>query len=138
MVGLQVSRGAHRCYEGYIPLDIIPAFPITLTLLGAPAACPVEHFATSSGISLIPCRTWRSALANVLVRDLDDEVLRQLKAAAKTNGRSLHAEIHDILRRASTRNLAETRRLSSLWMKRLRRSIQSDSTALIREDREDR
>jgi plasmid stability protein len=41
-------------------------------------------------------------MANVLVRDLDDVVLRQLKAAAKAHGRSLQAEIHDVLQRAST------------------------------------
>jgi plasmid stability protein len=77
-------------------------------------------------------------MANVLVRDLDEDVLKQLKAAAKANGRSLQAEIHDVLRRASTRNLAETRRLSTQWLKRLRRSAQSDSGALIREDRDTR
>jgi len=79
-----------------------------------------------------------SAMPNLLVRDLDDDVLKQLKAAAKANHRSLQAEIHDILRRASTRNLAETRRLSSKWLKRLAHSDQSDSAALIREDRETR
>ncbi len=74
-------------------------------------------------------------MANVLVRDLDDEVLKKLKAAAKAHGRSLQAEIHDVLHRASARNLAETRRLSARWLKRLARSSHSDSAALIREDR---
>ena len=77
-------------------------------------------------------------MANVLVRGLDEGVLSRLKAAAKANGRSLQAEIHDVLRRASTRNLAETRRLSARWLTRLRRSAQSDSAALIREDRDTR
>jgi plasmid stability protein len=77
-------------------------------------------------------------MPNVLIRDLDDDVLEQLKAAAKANGRSLQAEIHDVLRRANTRNLAETRRLSVQWLKRLRRSSHSDSAALIREDRDAR
>jgi plasmid stability protein len=77
-------------------------------------------------------------MANVLVRNLDDDVLDQLKAAAKAHGRSLQAEIHDVLRNASARRLAETRRLSAQWLKRLRDSAQSDSTALIREDREAR
>jgi plasmid stability protein len=77
-------------------------------------------------------------MANVLVRDLDDDVLRRLKAAAKTHGRSLQAEIHDVLRRASTHNLAETRRLSAQWLKRLRLSSQSDSATTIREDRDAR
>jgi hypothetical protein len=69
---------------------------------------------------------------------LDADVLKQLKAAAKANGRSLQAEIHDVLRRASSRNLAETRRLSSRWLKRLDRSGHSDSAILIREDRDAR
>lgn len=77
-------------------------------------------------------------MPNVLVRDLDADVLKQLKAAAKANGRSLQAEIHDVLRRAGTRNLAETRRLSARWLKRLGRSRHSDSAELIREDRDAR
>ena len=77
-------------------------------------------------------------MPNVLVRDLDDDVLEQLKAAAKANRRSLQAEIHDVLRRATTRNLAQTRRLSAKWLKRLGRSDHSDSAALIREDRDAR
>jgi hypothetical protein len=77
-------------------------------------------------------------MANVLVRDLDDDVLKELKASAKAHGRSLQAEIHDVLERAGSRNLAETRRLSGQWLKRLRRSSHSDSTALIRDDRDAR
>jgi plasmid stability protein len=77
-------------------------------------------------------------MAHVLVRNLDEDVLKQLKAAAKANGRSLQAEIHDVLRRASTRNLADTRRLSTQWLNRLRRTGQSDSATLIREDRDAR
>jgi hypothetical protein len=43
-------------------------------------------------------------MANVLVRDLDDDVLKQLKAAAKAHGRSLrsyfhtHARIRNVMR----------------------------------------
>lgn len=77
-------------------------------------------------------------MPNLLIRDLDDDVLEQLKAAAKANGRSLQAEIHDVLRRANTRNLAETRRLSATWLKRLSGLKHSDSAALIREDRDAR
>lgn len=77
-------------------------------------------------------------MANVLVRDLDDEVLKQLKASAKAHGRSLQAEIHEVLRNASVRRLAETRRLSARWLKRLSGTSQSDSAALIREDRDTR
>lgn len=75
-------------------------------------------------------------MPNVLVRDLDDDVLKQLKAAAKAHRRSLQAEIHDVLRRANTRNLAETRRLSAKWLKRLGHSEYSDSAISIRQDRD--
>jgi plasmid stability protein len=77
-------------------------------------------------------------MPNLLIRNLDDDVFEELKAAAKAHGRSLQAEIHDVLRNASARRLAETRRLSARWLKRLRYSAQSDSTALIREDRDAR
>jgi len=77
-------------------------------------------------------------MANVLIRDLDDQVLSRLKSAARAHGRSLQGEIHDALQRASTRSLAETRRLSREWLKRLRASSQSDNTRLIREAREKR
>ena len=77
-------------------------------------------------------------MRNVLVRGLDDEVLRHLKAAAKAHGRSLQAEIHEVLRNASVRRLAETRRLSAQWLKRLSGSTHEDSAALIREDRDAR
>ena len=77
-------------------------------------------------------------MANVLVRNLDDDVLKHLKTAAKAHGRSLQAEIHDVLRAASTRSLAGTRRLSTTWLKRLAGSAHTDSTALMREDRDAR
>jgi hypothetical protein len=77
-------------------------------------------------------------MANVLVRDLDDDILKRLKAAAKAHGRSLQAEIHDVLRSASARSLADTRRLSNRWLKRLGAVTHSDSADLIREDRDAR
>ena len=77
-------------------------------------------------------------MANVLIRDLDAEVLNRLKAAAQRHGRSLQAEIHDVLGRAAVTSLAETRRLSARWLKRLAGSSHTDSTRLIREDRDER
>ena len=77
-------------------------------------------------------------MANLLLRNVDDEVLTQLKAAAKAHGRSLQAEIHDVLRNASTRRLAETRRISARWLRRLHGRPHSDSVSLIREDRDRR
>jgi len=75
-------------------------------------------------------------MANVLIRNLDDDVLEQLKAAAKAHGRSMQAEIHEVLRNAGARRLAETRRLSAQWLRRLGASKHADSAASIREDRD--
>ena len=90
------------------------------------------------GIIVIPLSGGPPAMANLLVRNLDDDVLKELKAAAKAHGRSLQAEIHEVLRNASARRRAQTRGLSARWLKRLRGSTQSDSAALIREDRDTR
>lgn len=77
-------------------------------------------------------------MPDVLIRDLDPDVLKQLRAAAEANGRSLQAEIHYVLRHAGIRRVAETRRLSSAWLRELRGSSQSDSARSIREDRDKR
>jgi plasmid stability protein len=75
---------------------------------------------------------------DVLIRDLPEDVLSRLKASAKANRRSLQAEIHAVLRRASTSNAATTRRLSSQWLERLAGTKHCDSAALVREDRDAR
>ena len=77
-------------------------------------------------------------MPNVLVRNVDAEVLKDLKGAAQAHGRSLQAEIHEVLRHASSRSLVKTQRLSARWLKRLGASTHSDSAALIREDRDRR
>lgn len=80
-------------------------------------------------------------MPDVLIRDLDPGTLRHLKSAATAHGRSLQAEIHHVLTLAAMRRIAQTRRLSDSWLRRLRRSAgsrRSDSTALIREDRDRR
>ena len=77
-------------------------------------------------------------MANILIRDLDDDVLAQLKTAARAHGRSLQAEIREVLRAAGLRRLAETRRISTRWLKRLSGRPHSDSATLLRGDRDSR
>ncbi|HVA64021.1 MAG TPA: hypothetical protein VNF74_09885 [Terriglobales bacterium] len=77
-------------------------------------------------------------MANLLLRNLDAEVLARLRASARAQGRSLQAEIHAALGRASLASRAQTRWVSRQWLRRLAGSAQSDSAALIREDREGR
>lgn len=78
-------------------------------------------------------------MANLHVRNLDDELVERLKVRAAENGRSVEAEHRDILRRA----LDEARGLSFEEISaRLRTATagrkHTPSEVLIREGREDR
>jgi antitoxin FitA len=75
-------------------------------------------------------------MANLTVRNLDDDVVTALKARAKRNRRSLEAEVRVLLRdavdRGSTTSLRELAdRIAALTPK----VPQTDSTELVREDR---
>jgi plasmid stability protein len=81
----------------------------------------------------------RKAMATVTIRNLDDEVVRKLKAQAKEHNRSLEAELREVLaqlaarRRSRTELLAEADRIAAMTPKDV---VQTDSTLLIREDRD--
>lgn len=75
-------------------------------------------------------------MPDLLIRDVDPDVLQKLEKAAADNGRSLEAEIRRILEAAAIRNAAEMRRMSDYWHKYFEGCTFSDSTDLIREDRE--
>ena len=75
-------------------------------------------------------------MANVTIRNLEDEVVERLKARAKTHNRSLEAELREILttaarpaRGADLRALAE--RIAAMDLD----VPQTDSVELLREDR---
>ncbi|MDQ3687112.1 MAG: TraY domain-containing protein [Acidobacteriota bacterium] len=74
-------------------------------------------------------------MPNVLVRDVEESVLKKLKKLAEENGRSLQTEVQIVLRRH-----VENEPLSDLKVARkikegLRGRKHSDSAALLREDR---
>jgi plasmid stability protein len=75
-------------------------------------------------------------MAQVLIRDVEPEVIEDLKRRAKQNGRSLEAELRQILRSAvrtvEEETLAELERVRALFAGRQF----SDSAALLREDRD--
>ena len=76
-------------------------------------------------------------MADFLIRGLGDSVMRRLKARARRNGRSLQKEAKAILEdagRAGTMSVA--RAAAARVRRRLRRRAFTDSTALVREDRE--
>ncbi|HSI01479.1 MAG TPA: hypothetical protein VLA02_12825 [Reyranella sp.] len=76
-------------------------------------------------------------MGTVTIRNLDDKVIKRLKARAKNHRRSLEAELRDLLNQASRQPLivdavAEADRIAALTPKGVR---QTDSVILLREDR---
>lgn len=76
-------------------------------------------------------------MAQVLVRQLNDKVVDRLKKRAKEHGRSLQSEVKTILEEAVPDYERAWKRID-IFRKKLTRSGRkfSDSTVLIREDRE--
>jgi len=77
-------------------------------------------------------------MATVTIRNLDEHIVETLKAQAKANGRSLQAELHQLLTEAAASR--DKRQVFIREAARIRRMtpkgrIQSDSTDLLREDR---
>jgi plasmid stability protein len=76
-------------------------------------------------------------MGTVTIRNLDDKIIKRLKARAKNHRRSLEAELRDLLSHASQQPLivdavAEADRIAALTPKGVR---QTDSVTLLREDR---
>lgn len=76
-------------------------------------------------------------MAQVLVRQLDEQVVERLKKLAKEHGRSLQAEVKTILEEAAPDYEAAWKRIER-FRKRLKRSGRKfgDSAGLIRKDRD--
>lgn len=76
-------------------------------------------------------------MAQLLVRDLDDQVMARLEERARRNRRSLQAEARAILEAAAPRyTKEEALDVFRALHERMRDRAMSDSTDLIREDRE--
>jgi plasmid stability protein len=75
---------------------------------------------------------------NVLIRDLDEKTVKALKKRASVSKRSLQAELKAILDEAASDDWQRTWAAADRIFEELRRSGQkfSDTTALLREDRE--
>jgi plasmid stability protein len=76
-------------------------------------------------------------MTTLTVRGVDDKLVKKLKAQAKRNHRSLEAELREIIRRGVVPDvksvLREMRRIRAMTP---RDRPQTDSTLLIREDRD--
>ena len=77
-------------------------------------------------------------MATVTIRRLDDDVVRKLKAQAEANHRSLEAELRELLSN-EVRRSEQLRRFRARANRIARMTptvAQTDSTLLIREDRD--
>ncbi len=77
-------------------------------------------------------------MANLTIRNLDDHVVERLKKRAKDNGRSLEAELRELLKQAANRKspeelLAIADRIAAMTPAGVK---QTDSAELLREDRD--
>jgi hypothetical protein len=78
-------------------------------------------------------------VGSTLVRGLDQKTIKRLKERARLNGRTLQQEVKAFLERvAEILTMREARRLAKRWSHRLGGRSTSDSTRLIREDRDSR
>jgi len=75
---------------------------------------------------------------NVLIRDLDEKTVNELKKRAETGNRSLQAELKAIIEDATARDWQRTWAAADHIFEELRATGRkfSDSTELLREDRE--
>ena len=75
-------------------------------------------------------------MANLTIRNLDDETVAALKIRAKSHNRSLEAEIRQILAdTAQPTNAVDLRELAERIAAMTPETFQTDSAALVREDR---
>ena len=77
-------------------------------------------------------------MAQVIVRNLDEQVVSSLKFKAELHGRSLEQELRDILKRAAELITEEKLALADRIAAMTPRRLDHDSADLIREDRDTR
>ena len=74
-------------------------------------------------------------MTDILIRGLDAQTLRRLKARAQRNGRSLQKEAKMLLERAAGVDRDELADILDGWQERFAGRRLAESAALIREDR---
>lgn len=77
-------------------------------------------------------------MAQILVRNLDEETVKRLKKRARDDGRSLQSEVKHILSQAAyepTVDMEKARKMLEEFRRRFKGRKFSDSVELIREDR---
>jgi plasmid stability protein len=75
-------------------------------------------------------------MAQLLVRNLDEETIKRLKMLAKRHNRSLQGQVKLILEEGAMCSGGQVMELVEKWQRRLGGKRLRDSAVLIREDRE--
>lgn len=78
-------------------------------------------------------------MAQILVRNMDEEVIERLKKRAKEDGRSLQTEVKSILEKAAYEpkvDMETARKMSEEFRRRFKGRKFPDTVELIREDRD--
>lgn len=75
-------------------------------------------------------------MPDILVRGLDDETVKRLKARARQHGRSLQGEAKLVLEQAAGAGPEEVEAMLEGWRERFAGRQLSGSVALLREDRD--
>ncbi len=77
-------------------------------------------------------------MAELLIRNLEPEMINALKLMAKRHHRSLQGELKAIIEAATKMSVAEAQQITSSWKEQLAGRTFTDSTELLREDRDKR
>lgn len=77
-------------------------------------------------------------MGQILVRNLDERLVKRLKASARRNGRSLQAEVKTILEQNTPLDMKSARRLVDSIRKSFGNRHFDDSAVLIRKERDRR
>lgn len=75
-------------------------------------------------------------MAQVIVRNIDEAVVRRLKERARRRGRSLESELREVLAAAARQEMAAFRERAAAIRARYEGTVQTDSALLLREDRD--
>jgi antitoxin FitA len=75
-------------------------------------------------------------MAQVIVRQLEDETVRRLKERARRRGHSLKQELREILAAAARQDKAEFKACAAAIRARYEGTPQIDSALLLRDDRD--
>lgn len=75
-------------------------------------------------------------MAQIVIRNIDDGAIRRLKARARRNGVSLERELRTVLTEIARLDRAGFRERAAAFRRKLGGRRHSDSTALIRKDRD--